>query len=129
MVTRPTVHATSTTVGQLRAFFADDHVHIALLVQGDELVGTVERGDITCEVDDATPAARIAKLDGRTIDARATEADALTTMRRGGRRRLAVTDGDARLLGLLCLKASGRGFCSDDDVGARGRRSTAERPE
>jgi hypothetical protein len=44
-------------------------------------------------------------------------------MRRAGRRRLAVTSEDGRLLGLLCLKASGRGFCSDEDVAARGQRS------
>lgn len=28
---------------------------------------------------------------------------------------------DGRLLGLLCLKASDAGFCSDEDVGARAR--------
>jgi FdhD protein len=36
-----------------------------------------------------------------------------------GRRRAAVTSADGRLLGLLCLKASRRGFCSDQDVRAR----------
>jgi hypothetical protein len=36
-----------------------------------------------------------------------------------GRRRAAVTSPDGRLLGLLCLKASRAGFCSDQDVRAR----------
>ena len=32
---------------------------------------------------------------------------------------LAVTNTEGRLLGLLCLKASGLGFCSDADVTSR----------
>jgi hypothetical protein len=36
-----------------------------------------------------------------------------------GRRRAAVTSADGRLLGLLCLKVSQTGFCSDQDVRAR----------
>jgi len=36
-----------------------------------------------------------------------------------GRRRAAVTSADGRLLGLLCLKASRAGLCSDHDVRAR----------
>ena len=36
-----------------------------------------------------------------------------------GRRRAAVTGADGRLLGLLCLKVSRTGFCSDQDVRAR----------
>jgi hypothetical protein len=36
-----------------------------------------------------------------------------------GQRRATVTSADGRLLGLLCLKASRTGFCSDQDVCAR----------
>jgi hypothetical protein len=36
-----------------------------------------------------------------------------------GRRRAAVTSAGGLLLGLLCLKASRAGFCSDQDVRAR----------
>jgi hypothetical protein len=36
-----------------------------------------------------------------------------------GQRRTAVISADGRLLGLLCLKARGTGFCSDGDVRAR----------
>ena len=43
-----------------------------------------------------------------------------------GIRRLAVVDGDLRLLGLLCLKASRTGFCSDEGVDGmrRGRHAS-----
>jgi CBS domain-containing protein len=36
-----------------------------------------------------------------------------------GRRRLAVVDRDGKLQGLLCLKRSWSGFCSNRDVRAR----------
>jgi CBS domain-containing protein len=119
MVTRPAVHPTSITVGELRPFFADSHVHIALLVDGGgRLVGTVERADLAAATSDTVPAREIAALDGRTIRPEAALSEAIAVMRRGGRRRLAVTT-EGSLLGLLCLKASKHGFCSDADVAAR----------
>jgi hypothetical protein len=36
-----------------------------------------------------------------------------------GLRRLAVIDHDGTLLGLMCLKRSRTGFCSDEDVASR----------
>jgi CBS domain-containing protein len=120
MVRRPAVHPPSTTVGELRAFFADDHVHTALVVDDGTLVGTIERADLVAAASDGTPARELAVLDERTIEADAALPDALDLMRRTGRRRLAVTTEGSVLLGLLCLKASGRGFCSDADVHSRG---------
>jgi hypothetical protein len=35
------------------------------------------------------------------------------------RRRLAVVDHTGRLLGLLCLKHDGRGYCTDEGIRAR----------
>ena len=67
----------------------------------------------------ATAALSIAKLEGRTIAPGATLSDARKAMKRDRRRRLAVTNTEGRLLGLLCLKASGLGFCSDADVTSR----------
>jgi predicted transcriptional regulator len=119
MVRRPAVHQPSTTLAQLRAFFRDDHVHMALLVDGDKLVGTVERGDLDPQLSGEASASSIARLDGRTIRVDADVREAFESMRHAGRRRLAVTADDSTLLGLLCLKASGRGFCSDADVGSR----------
>ena len=119
MVTRPTTHRATTTVGELRAFFADDHVHMALLVDGGVLLGAVERSDLDQEVDDRAPALTLAGLVERTISPHAAAEAVRVDMRRGGRRRLAVTTRERALLGLLCLKRNGSGFCSDGDVSAR----------
>jgi predicted transcriptional regulator len=124
MVTCPTVHNPSTTVAQLRAFFDDEHVHAALLVDADELMGVVERADLTATLSGDTRAGTIARLEGRTIQPTASVPAALEAMKRGERRRLAVVSDDRALLGLLCLKASGRGFCSDTDV----RNRAGDRP-
>jgi hypothetical protein len=121
MVTRPDVHPPWTTVGELRAFFEDEHVHMALLVEGGVLVGTVERCDLASETPDDAPAAEIAALDGRTIAPDVL----LSSISPGSRRRLAVTTADGELVGLLCLKAGGDGFCSDADVAARRREAAS----
>ena len=121
MVTRPTVHPPSTTIAQLRAFFADEHVHMALLVEGDTLVGTVERADVEPLLHGSTPASAIAQLEGRTVRPDALLPEAVGVMTRDARRRLAVVDAESMLLGLLCLKANGLGCCSDADVGRRAR--------
>ncbi|HEY3922191.1 MAG TPA: hypothetical protein VGL76_08765 [Gaiellaceae bacterium] len=122
MVTCPTVHGASATVGQLRTFFSD-HVHAALLVNGDELVGVVERTDLTADLGDETPARLVAMLEGRTVDPGASKDSILESMNNTATRRLAVVSAEGVLLGLLCLKASGLGFCSDADVRSRRRRS------
>ena len=123
MVTRPAVHPLSTTVGELRRFFEDEHVHIALLVDGDdELVGTVERADLDPELGEQTPAWEIAALEARTIRPDAELSEALGAMSRADARRLVVTTEQSAVVGLLCLKANGQGFCSDSDVAARRQR-------
>jgi CBS domain-containing protein len=126
MVTRPAVRRPSITVGELRTFFEDDHVHMALLVDNGEIVGSVERADLVVATSDAMLAREFAALDGRTIAPDETLADAIAVMKRGGRRRLAVTAEGLGLLGLLCLKASGRGCCSDEDVAARSELTASE---
>jgi CBS domain-containing protein len=119
MVTRPTTHRATTTVGELRAFFADDHVHMALLVDDGLLLATVERPDLDSATDDRAPVLPLAKLQGRTISPHAPVAAARMNMLRSGRRRLAVTTQENALLGLLCLKRNGSGFCSDENVSTR----------
>jgi predicted transcriptional regulator len=119
MLTVPALHPASTTVGELRAFFADEHVHMALIVGDHDLLGTVERADLAMDLGDHAPVLEIASLDGRTIGPDVGVEDALETMRSAERRRLAVVGDDSGLVGLLCLKANGRGFCSDRDVSAR----------
>lgn len=124
MVTCPVTHASSTTVAELREFFRDDHVHMALLVDHGKLIGTVERADLPPHLAGDTPARTIGTLDGRTTAPDVSVSDALDSMKSSDRRRLAVTDSDDTLVGLLCLKARSSGFCSDSDVEDR-RVSTA----
>jgi CBS domain-containing protein len=119
MVTGPTVHRPSTTVGQLRKYFNDDHVHMALLVEGGRLVGAVAREDLAADAEEGAPALELGTLAWRTVATGLPLAKAEEAMRRSGCRRLAVVREDGALLGLLCLKASGRGFCSDADIANR----------
>jgi CBS domain-containing protein len=119
MVRRPKIHEPTTTVADLRAFFRDDHVHIALLVDGGRLIGAVEPPDLTPDLRGSVPALAIATLARRTSAPDAALSDVRESMKRESQRRLAVTGSDQELLGLLCLKADGLGFCSDHDVRSR----------
>ncbi len=129
MLTTPVRHPLSATVGEMRDFFRDGHVHAALIVSpSGYLEAVVERDDIAgCQARDAA-AAPLGRLAGRTVPAGASLAEVRRAMTAAGRRRAAVTSTDGRLLGLLCLKASRAGFCSDQDVRARARGETDPLP-
>ena len=119
MLRSPKVLGAHTTVADLYELFANARVHAALIVAEGRLVGVVERADLAAVAPSERPAYEIGTLTGRTVFA---DADPETTHREmlaAGRRRLAVVDHDGTLLGLLALKRSGRGFCSDTDVAAR----------
>jgi hypothetical protein len=120
MLTTPVRHPLSATVGEIRDFFRDDHIHAALIVSpAGYLEAVVERDDIAgCQALD-TAAASLGRLAGRTVPAGACLAEVHQAMIAAGQRRAAVTGPDGRLVGLLCLKASQRGFCSEQDVRAR----------
>jgi CBS domain-containing protein len=120
MLRAPVRHPLSATVGEMRDFFRDDHVHAALIVSpAGYLEAVVERDDIAgCRAPGAA-AAPLGGLAGRTVPAGASLADVRRAMTAAGRRRAAVISADGGLLGLLCLKASRAGFCSDQDVRAR----------
>jgi len=120
MLTIPVRHPLSATVREIRDFFQDDHVHAALIVSpAGRLEAVVERADISAGQALDAAAAPLGRLAGRTVPAGASLADVHREMTATGRRRVAVTSADGRLLGLLCLKASRAGFCSDQDVRAR----------
>jgi hypothetical protein len=119
MVTSPTVHPAGVTVGEIRAFFLDEHKHMALVVDGVRLIATVERDDLSPELRDDVPARTIGTLLGRLLSPGAPAETMLASMRAAERRRLAVTDEHGALVGLLCLKSTGHGFCSDADVTTR----------
>lgn len=128
MVLTPRTHGPASRLDEIRAFFADGHVHMALIVTADRrLITTIERPDLAAAMPGATPAAKLGTLAGRT----ARPADRLDTstavLLRQRRRRLAVVDDSGRLLGLLCLKKDGTGYCSDESI--RDRASQAARSQ
>lgn len=114
----PRVHQADTSVGAARAFFTDGHVHALLLVSDGVLVAVVERDDLV-GVPDGARARSVGSLAGRVT----APGDDLETTRLAmaarEQRRLAVVDSEGLLLGLLCLKRHGGGFCSAADVAAR----------
>jgi CBS domain-containing protein len=120
MLTTPVRHPLGATVREIREFFDDDHVHAALIVgPAGYLAAVVERGDVSHnQVADAA-AAPLGRLAGRTVLEDASLAEIQRAMNATGRRRAAVISEDGRLLGLLCLKASRAGFCSEEDLHAR----------
>lgn len=117
MVRAPKTCGVGTTTGQAHAFFADDHVHALLVVDGPRLVAVVERADLAGPAD--APVHGLGRLAGRTVGPAAPVGAVAARLRSEGRRRTAVVDDEGRLLGLLCFKRSGRGFCTDADVAAR----------
>jgi CBS-domain-containing membrane protein len=123
-VRRPTVHPSSATVGDVRRFLAGGHVHLALLVdEAGRLVSTLVREDLTA-YDDATPAVEAGTLAGRVVAADL-PADLLPDrMLAAGVRRMAVVDEAGVLVGLVCRKKSGQGWCTDAGIASR----RAERP-
>lgn len=123
MLGDPQVCGQSTTVDHARAFFSSTHVHMLLLTftgrVGEPLLGTVARDDLPDRGEARAPALSYARLRGRVVHADVSAEEARRTLHAAGKRRLAVVDDSGRLLGLLCLKRDGTGFCSDAGVRAR----------
>jgi CBS domain-containing protein len=120
MIRFPKTCPPTTTVDEARAMLLDDHVHALLVVENGQLLAVVERADLTFAPDDAR--ARYAgRLVGRTVGPHADLASTWQRMRSERQRRLAVVDDADHLLGLLCLKRSGQGFCTDAGVLERAR--------
>ncbi|MGH3440053.1 MAG: CBS domain-containing protein [Sciscionella sp.] len=119
MIHSPKVCRAHTTVAQVRDLLRDDHVHAALIVHHGRLLAVVERSDLVNSMPTDGWARAAGGLEGRVTRPDAELAATWQAMKAAGRRRLAVIDSDRRLLGLLCLKRSGLGFCSDSDVRAR----------
>jgi len=118
MLRSPRTCGPTTTVAQVRETFADDHVHAVLVVDDARLLAVVERADL----DAASPAALArdaGRLDGRVVGPAVDVEQVRLEMLAARVRRLAVVDARGELMGLLCLKWSGTGFCSDADVAAR----------
>jgi CBS domain-containing protein len=125
MIRSPKVCGPETTVAQAREQFRDDHVHAVLVVDNGRLVAVVERSDLSTAAPEL-PAHLLGRLRGRVSRPDA-DLDAVRRAMTACQRRLAVVDDGGTLLGLLCLKRTGAGFCSDADVQARAddRRASA----
>ena len=123
-VHHPTVHPPEATVGDVRRFLAGAHVHLALVVDQDgRLVSTLVREDLSGHADDVA-ATEVGTLAGRTVPAELPVELLPDRMRALGARRVAVVDQAGRLVGLVCRKASGEGYCTDEGI----RSKRADRP-
>jgi CIC family chloride channel protein len=112
MVRSPKTMPASGTVADLRAMFANPHVLSALLVDGSEFVGLVDRDSLRDEAPDEQPARSLVRPDPVTIDPDAPLAEALAVLDEDAERRLVVLDRDGRTLrGLLCVTSDRSGFC------------------
>jgi CBS-domain-containing membrane protein len=123
MLRHPKVLDAQATLDEARAALTDDHVHMVLLTEGSTLVGTLVRTDLPHPIQRSDqgsgPALPWSTLRDRTVPS-ATSADTVNKLLiERGLRRLAVIDHDGTLLGLMCLKRSRTGFCSDEDVASR----------
>jgi CBS domain-containing protein len=107
------------TCGEVRAAFGDDHVHMVLLTDHGQLLGTLVPADLPHPGSDDDRALSYARLDKRTVSPDFPAEAARQLLLATGQRRLAVVDDAGRLIGLLCLKRRLTGFCSDHDVLAR----------
>ena len=119
---RPDVLAASATVGEARAALAGGHKHLALVVDDSgTLLTTLDHADLAraSVLPPSTAASTLGTLVGRTVPADLPHADVTAALVARGSRRLAVVDDAGRLVGLVCLKRSGRGFCTDADVSDR----------
>ena len=103
---------------ELDTFFANDHVHAALLMDGRTLVTVILRDDLAKAASEREPRS-LGALGCRIVHPQMSLEAAWAAMRARHQRRLAVVDRNGVLLGLLCLKRSGDGFCTDAGIASR----------
>ncbi|MGZ5368774.1 MAG: CBS domain-containing protein [Aeromicrobium sp.] len=127
MLRFPKLCDAGTTAGQLRELFADDHVYAAPIIDDGRLLAVVYHADLG-EAPDVQPASELGSLEGRTVSPDAELEPIPQAMVSANIRRLAVIDQNATLLGMLCLKRTGDGFCSDAGVAARAAERLASVP-
>lgn len=118
VVRRPKLLSADATVADARHCLAGGKVHAALVVDDDRLLTVLVPSDLLDAHGD-DPARSYGRLAGRTVSPEADLEAVRAQMLSEGIRRLAVVDDDLRLIGLLALKRSTRGFCSDEGIAAR----------
>lgn len=129
MLRRPTVHLADVSVAEARAAFdSSKKTHLLLLTRNGLLISTVTRADLEKEANPELPATTVGTLLNRTVSPDTPLDHARHDMLRRGERRLAVVDDAMHLLGLLCLKRSHTGFCTDEGVAAMRRERPRDDP-
>lgn len=126
MLRHPKTLPADASIADAAASLNNDHVHLVLLTQDAQLIGTLTRADLPVDTPDSSLARETAGsalpwavLKGRTVPPSATVSAVQGLMLARGVRRLAVVADDKTLLGLVCLKRRSTGFCSDAGVEAR----------
>ena len=119
MLTTPALSGAGATTGDVRRLLAGEHRHVALVVDpSGVLLTVVSSDDLPADGEDGL-ARDLGRLRERVVAPHADLDSTRVTMLDTGRRRLAVVDDTGRLLGLLCLKSHGRGFCTAETVAER----------
>jgi CBS domain-containing protein len=114
MLSRPKTLPSTATVADVREFFANPHVMTALLVDGGDFHGAIDRGSLPDNAADDADALDYVAAATPTIAPDASVGDALEALQGLESRRLVVLDADdSHLLGLVCLNTSGTRFCKD----------------
>lgn len=101
-------------MAELRRFFENPHVMMALIVDGrGGLVGAIERADVTgSAIPEEAPIEGLLRREVDAIDVRAPVAEVWkhADLTRTGR--LVVLEPDGKTLaGLVCVRPQGAGFC------------------
>ena len=113
MLSHPKTLPANATVGDVRAFFENPKVMMAVLVDGDSFRGAIERDGLPPDAAGDASALEFAP-DPPTISPDSGVEDALDALEGIESRRLVVLDADGTtLLGLVCLNSSRTRFCQD----------------
>jgi CBS domain-containing protein len=112
MVRKPKTLPADSTVADLRRLFSNPHVTTALLVDGTDFAGAIDRGELAADVPDESPAREVASSEVVTAHPDDPVETAVAGLDERGTTRLIVLDSDGRTLrGLICLTRGRDGFC------------------
>jgi CBS domain-containing protein len=101
----------STTVGELREYFAaSTSRRLALVVDGERFVGSIEATNIPDDAGASEPIAAYARAEPRVPPATPAHTARDLAMDQPSQR-LPVVAGDGRLVGIVAIASQGRGFC------------------